>query len=83
MVKYIAFILLVFSLFSAVAAETNDVELLSSTENDFERNLISRGRIELMRSFHKHDSAEVLLNIARLDSMNYGRVNSISRIDIY
>jgi hypothetical protein len=81
MVKYITIILFVLSLFSVAFAETNDVELLPSNENNFEMNLISRGRVELMRSFHKRDSAEVLSNIARLDSMNYGRINSISRIE--
>lgn len=66
MIKYIAIILFVFSTLSAAA-------------ENFETELISRGRVELMRSFHKHDSAEVLSNIVRLDSMNYGDVNSISK----
>ncbi len=81
MVKYITFFLLMLSFFSLATAETNDAEFLSLKEKDFEIDLISRSRVELMRSFHKHDSAEVLLNIARLDSMNYGNVNSISKIE--
>lgn len=79
MVKRIIVLLFVFLLFSTVAAETNETDFLTSNESDFEMNLISRGRVELMRAFHKRDSAEVMLNITRLDSMNYGSVNSISK----
>lgn len=79
MVKRIIVFLFVFLLFSTVAAETNETVFLTSNESDFDMNLISRGRVELMRAFHKRDSAEVLLNIARLDSLNYGSVNAISK----
>ena len=81
MVKYITAILFLFAFLPAFAVEMDKADYMSSNEGDFEKNLISRGRVELMMSFHKRDSAEVLVNMARLDSMNYGHINSISRIE--
>jgi len=81
MVKYITAILFLFAFLPAFAVEMDNADYMSSNEGDFEKNLISRGRVELMMSFHKRDSAEVLVNMARLDSMNYGHINSISRIE--